>query len=106
MSDPGVTDNRGQSRYEIVVDGEVAGFISYQRSKGDVAFMHTEVDDAYEGQGIGGKLVAAALDMVREEGGHVLPFCPFTRSYIEKHPDYLDLVPEDRRGEFDLPAAA
>ena len=97
-----VTDKRGQSRFEIEVDGEVAGFISYQRSKDAVAFMHTEVDDKFEGQGIGGKLVSAALDQVREEGLQVLPFCPFTRSYIETHPEYLDLVPEDRRSEFEL----
>jgi uncharacterized protein len=97
-----VTDNRGQSRFEIEVDGEVAGFISYQRSKDAVAFMHTEVEDKFEGQGIGGKLVSGALGMVREEGKSVLPFCQFTRSYIEKHPDFLDLVPEDRRAEFEL----
>jgi predicted GNAT family acetyltransferase len=98
-----VTENRGESRFEVEVDGKVAGFVSYQRGKGVIAFMHTEIKDEFEGQGLGGKLVAGALDTAREEGLQVLPYCPFTRSYIAKHPEYLDLVPEDRRAEFELP---
>jgi predicted GNAT family acetyltransferase len=103
MADTEVTDNRGQSRFEITVDGEVAGNASYQRSsKGEIAFMHTEIGDEYEGQGLGGKLVSEALRQAREEDLMVLPFCPFVRSYIAKHSDYIDLVPEDRRAEFEL----
>jgi predicted GNAT family acetyltransferase len=100
--DISVTDNRGQSRFEITVDGEFAGSASYTRGKGLVSFMHTEIDDAFGGQGLGGKLVSSALGQVREEGLLVLPFCPFVRKYISKHEGYIDLVPEDRRAEFEL----
>jgi uncharacterized protein len=97
-----VTDNRGQSRFEIEVDGEVAGFTTYQRGNGQIAFMHTEIEPAYEGRGLASQLIAAALDQARAEGLEVLPFCPFVRKYIADHDDYLDLVPAERRAEFEL----
>jgi hypothetical protein len=46
------------------------------------------------------------LDEVRARGGEVLPYCPFVKSFIEKHPDYLDLVPTNQRAAFGLPVAA
>jgi predicted GNAT family acetyltransferase len=97
-----VTDNRGQSRFEIEVDGEVAGFTTYQRGNGQIAFMHTEIEPAYEGRGLASQLIAAALDQARAERLEVLPFCPFVRKYIADHDDYLDLVPAERRAEFEL----
>jgi predicted GNAT family acetyltransferase len=97
-----VADNPDEGRFEAFVGGELAG-AAYYRPEGDaVAFTHTEVDDAYEGQGIGSKLAAAALDEVRKRGQGVRPYCPFIRGYIQRHPDYLDLVPEDQRGRFGL----
>jgi predicted GNAT family acetyltransferase len=97
-----VKDNPGQDRFEITVDGELAGFTVYRRRPGLKAFIHTEVDPSHEGEGLGGKLVAAALDATREAGEEVLPFCPFVNHYISSHPDYLDLVPADMRGRFGL----
>jgi predicted GNAT family acetyltransferase len=97
-----VTDNRGQSRFEIEVDDEVAGYTSYQRGKDQIAFMHTEIKPAYEGRGLASQLIAAALDQARAEGLEVLPFCPFVRGYIADHGEYLDLVPAGRRAEFEL----
>jgi uncharacterized protein len=97
-----VSDNRGKSRFEIEVDGEVAGYTSYQRGKDQIAFMHTEIEPAYEGRGLASQLIAAALDQARAEGLEVLPFCPFVRGYIADHDEYLDLVPVERRAEFEL----
>ena len=73
-------------------DGVVAGFAAYVREPGKVIFTHTEVDPAFEGQGIGSALAAGALDQVRESGERVVPLCPFVRAYIERHPDYEDLT--------------
>jgi uncharacterized protein len=90
MSD--VRDNAEQHRFEIVVDGEVAGFAEYQRRDGAVVMTHTEVGDAYEGQGLAGKLVQAALDQLRASGDKVVAECPYVAKWIERHPDYQDLL--------------
>ena len=99
-----VADNPAGQRFEAKVDGELAGFATYRRSRkqGLIAFMHTEVDDEFSGQGVGGPLVREALDAARAEGLAVLPFCPFVNSFIAEHPEYVDLVPECQREEFGL----
>src|SRR3954466_15896386 len=104
--DPRVVDNPDAGRFEVLVDGEVAGFAEYRRTTSAVAFTHTVIDPAFEGRGLGSVLARGALDATREAGSPVLPFCPVTRGYIQRHPAYLDLVPEDRRAEFALAPAA
>jgi uncharacterized protein len=95
-----VRDNRERRRYEILADGRVVGTLTY-RLRGDVvSFQHTEVDDAYSGRGFAASLVRRALDETRNAGRVVLPYCPYVRDWIEKHPDYVDLVPADKRPEF------
>ncbi|MEW2356125.1 GNAT family N-acetyltransferase [Spirillospora sp. NPDC029432] len=91
-----ISDNAGASRYEIRVDGELAGFAEYRNRPGKIVFTHTEVFDAFEGKGVGGALARGALDDVRAKGGlAVVPLCPFIKGWIERHPDYQDLaVPE------------
>ncbi len=98
-----VHDAPERSRYEITVDGELAGFAAYERHHHSVAFTHTEIDPRFEGHGLASQLIRAALDDVRADGTPVLPFCPFVRAFIERHPDYLALVPEARREAFGLP---
>lgn len=99
-----VSDNPAEQRFEARVDGELAGFATYRRSRkqGLIAFMHTEVDDEFSGRGVGGQLVREALDAARADGLAVLPFCPFVNSFIAEHPEYADLVPEGQREEFGL----
>ncbi len=100
--DPDVADNPDERRYEITVDGEVAGFAQYGVRPGLIAFVHTEIADGHEGQGLGSKLIRFALDDARARGLHVLPFCPFVNGYIQRHPDDADLVPAEYRGQFGL----
>jgi predicted GNAT family acetyltransferase len=86
----------------ISVDGEPAGFAQY-RDRGElIAFVHTEIDDRFEGQGLGGRLISHALDDARARELAVLPFCPFVNAYIERHPEYVELVPADLRTQFGL----
>jgi predicted GNAT family acetyltransferase len=101
-TEPKVVDNPAASRFEVLVDGEVAGFAEYRRTTSAVAFTHTVIDPAFEGRGLGSVLARGALDATRAAGTPVLPFCPFIRGYIQRHPAYLDLVPADRRAEFQL----
>jgi hypothetical protein len=105
-ADARVVDAPERSRFEIRVDGEVAGFTEYRRRPGLIAFIHTLIDPRFEGHGLGSRLVRAALSDVRSDGLAVLPFCPFVRAYVAGHTEYLDLVPEDMRVKFDLPAHA
>jgi uncharacterized protein len=97
-----VTDNPDRERYEITADGALAGFTAYRRRPALIAFTHTEIDPAFEGRGLGGQLVHAALDDARAQGLLVLPFCPFTNAYIQRHPEYADLVPDGFRAQFGL----
>jgi uncharacterized protein len=90
-----VRDNPADLRYELLLDDEVVGEIRYRRSPGAVALVHTEVLPSLEGGEFGARLVAAALDDIRTRGLHVVPICPFVRSYIRRHPDYADLVVRD-----------
>ena len=87
-----VVDNPASSRYEAHVGDRVAGFVTYLKRPGVVILIHTEVDDAFEGHGIGGRLASSVLDTLRAAGLKVEPLCPFIASYIERHPAYADLV--------------
>jgi predicted GNAT family acetyltransferase len=87
-----VRDARDDSQFELRVDGELAGIARYRRRDGRVEFVHTEIDDRFEGKGLGATLVKAALDATRTSGEQVVALCPFVASYIERHPDYADLL--------------
>ena len=90
-----VQDNPGESRYELLVDGHVVGEILYRPTSDHVVLLHTEVLPSFEGKGLGARLVAGTLDDIRSRGLHVVPFCPFVRAYIRRHPEYADLVVRD-----------
>jgi uncharacterized protein len=104
--EPRVVDNPGADRFEVLVDDAVAGYVEYRRIGSSVAFTHTIVDPSFEGHGLGSTLARGALDATRKAGYPVLPFCPFMRGFIERHPAYLDLVPAERRAEFELASGA
>lgn len=92
-----VRDNPDRSRYELLVDGDVAGEIRYRVRPDAVALIHTEVSAALEGRGLGAELVGRALDDLRRRGLQIVPICPFVRAYIQRHPEYADLVVERTR---------
>ena len=100
-----VVDHPEAHRYEVLADGELAGFAEYQLSPGEILFIHTEIDEAYEGMGIASVLIRHVLDDARERGLAVLPLCPFVRGWIGRHEDYLGLVPAAARQKYNLPAA-
>jgi hypothetical protein len=97
-----VADNPAASRYELRVDGELAGFINYHIRDETISLIHTEVNPGFQGGGLAGRLARNTMDDARKRQLAVLPFCPYVRSWIKRHPEYADLVPQDRRAEFDL----
>jgi predicted GNAT family acetyltransferase len=90
-----VRDNPDESRYELVLDERVVGEIAYRLTPDHVVLIHTEVLPSLENKGLGARLVVGALDDIRARRLRVVPFCPFVRSYIRRHPDYADLVVRD-----------
>jgi uncharacterized protein len=87
-----VTDNPAAGQYEAHVNGELAGSLMYRKLPGGLVLLHTEVEDGFEGHGVGGRLVAGALDDIRERGLTVTVYCRFANAYIQRHPEYADLV--------------
>ena len=91
-------------RYEMRVGGELAGRLEY-RGGGEVrALTHTEIEPAFEGQGLGSRLVRFALDDARADGLKIVPICPFVTRFLHEHHEYLDLVEPYIRRAFKLPA--
>jgi predicted GNAT family acetyltransferase len=97
-----VVDNPQADRFEIHVDGELAGVVQYHRQDTTISLMHTVVDPRFEGKGYASALARSVLDAARAEGLAVLPFCPYIRGYLQRHPEYVDLVPPDERARFGL----
>lgn len=85
-------DNADAGRFEILVGDEVAGYAEYTVSDGVATMPHTVVEKAFDGQGLGGKLARFSLDTVRSKGLKLNPVCPFIKGYVDKHPDYADLL--------------
>jgi predicted GNAT family acetyltransferase len=87
-----VIDVPDWGRFEVHVDGRLAGFAAYRISPGTITFTHTEIDNAHEGKGFGSTLAQAALDAARARGLAVRPECRFIRGWIDRHPDYQNVV--------------
>lgn len=87
-----VKRNPEENRFEVWVDGEMAGQLDYEAGDGVWVLPHTEVAKAFEGRGLAGELVRAALDEARAEGVTIVPECPYVAGWIARHPEYQDLV--------------
>jgi predicted GNAT family acetyltransferase len=98
-----IVDDKEQSRYEANQGGETVAIADYVKQPGIVSFTHTETFAGHKGQGIAGKVIDRALRDAADEGLEVMPFCSFFADYVGEHPEFLDLVPADRRGDFGLP---
>jgi predicted GNAT family acetyltransferase len=80
-----VTRNDSSSRYELLVDGQVAGFAAFLESDTHIAFTHTEVDDAHQGKGLATRLAADALTDAVGRGKTIIPLCPYIARYLRRH---------------------
>jgi predicted GNAT family acetyltransferase len=87
-----VIDHPEASRYELHDGSTLAGIAEYQLDADSIIFYHTKVSAAYEGQGAGSQLAREALDDARRRGLRVVVRCPFIAAWIERHPDYADLL--------------
>jgi predicted GNAT family acetyltransferase len=90
-----VLDNPAHSRYELIADGEVAGYVQYTDDGQRIVLVHTEVGEAYAGRGYGSRVVRGTLDLIRETGRPMVNECPFITRWVARNPEYADLVPTD-----------
>jgi predicted GNAT family acetyltransferase len=87
--------NRSErNRYELSISGKTAGHIAYKLGDGWVDMLHTEVEPEHEGQGLSSELAKSALDDARSQGLKVVPSCSYIAKYIQRHPEYEDIVRE------------
>jgi predicted GNAT family acetyltransferase len=87
-----VHDDRARNAYEAVIDGTIVG-VSYYRGIGDrIVVLHTEVEPAYEGRGVGSAIARFVLADLRARDLRLTPRCPFFAGYLERHPEDADLV--------------
>ena len=100
MTDDGVRIARNEEahRYELFVGDELAGFAEYRLRPGRIVFIHTVVDGAFEGQGLGSRLARHVLDDAVARGERIVPLCPFIAAYLRTHPGW--------EGSVDWPAGS
>lgn len=90
-----ITNNTAESRFEITVDGKLAGFADYQ-DKGNVRdFNHTEVFEEFQGQGLSKPLIKFSLDHARDNDLQIIPTCSAYEKFLQKNEEYQDLVAEN-----------
>jgi uncharacterized protein len=83
-----VVRNVEKNRYDVFFDDELAGFTEYIERDNDTDFIHTEIDDAFAGKGLGGVLARQAIEDVIARGRTITAHCPFIRGWLDKHPEY------------------
>ena len=93
--DVAVTEDTDNHRFVATVDGSQAGFIVYYRTQGRYLLVHTEVDEQFQGEGVGSQLVRGTLDRIRDGGSSVVPLCPYVKRWMGKHEEYQSLVDEE-----------
>jgi len=83
--------NAAEERFELRIGGELC-LLNYRRSTGKLVIYHTEVPQPFEGRGLAERMTRAALDFARSENLHVEPRCSYAAYFMQKHPEYDDLL--------------
>ena len=90
-------DNGERGRWVARFAGGVEAELTFmRRSDGALVLNHTGVPTELGGRGIGRQLVVHAVSQIRKMGVKALPTCPFVQAHFKRHPEWRDLVAEDR----------
>lgn len=91
-----VVNNKEKNRFEVVSGSQLSQLVYIMRGEDTIDLVHTEVPEDLSGQGIGSALVTTALTYARENDLKAIPSCPFVASYVQRHPEWNDVVTEVR----------
>jgi predicted GNAT family acetyltransferase len=86
-----LTDNAARHRFEITVDGHTA-FVTYRWEDEHLVLQHTQVPSSLAGHGVGSMLARSVLEEARRLGVRIVPECEFIAAFIQRHPEFADLV--------------
>ena len=79
--------------FEAFIDGRRAGLMTYTWAGGERFIIdHTEVEEAYNGKGVGKEMVLAAVDFARKEGKKIIALCPFAKATFQKNEELQDVL--------------
>ena len=92
MGETQVIRDDEKHEYELRVDGVRAGFAQFRARPGRILFIHTVIDEAFGGQGLGSILAQAAIEDAIARGETIVPYCPFIAAYLREHTQYEDHV--------------
>jgi uncharacterized protein len=81
-----------KNRYEIQIDGQVAGFTAYEDKGDQRVFYHTEIDEAFAGRGLSTTLINEALTDARNTGKRIVPVCSRVAGFLKKHHEFDDFT--------------
>jgi hypothetical protein len=86
-----IRDNRALQRFELPVEDQIV-FADYRRQPGRLVITHVEAPPNLRGKGVAGRLMQAVAEGARAEQVKVLPLCSYARAWLQRHPEYRDLV--------------
>lgn len=86
-----IEHNENRQRFETTIEDRVS-IIDYELDGKHLSLTHVVVPKLLEGRGIAGELTQTALDWARAEGYRVIPVCPYVQTWLNRHPEYQDLL--------------
>lgn len=86
-------DRESKGFFKATENDQTAGRMTYSWAGTDKFIIdHTEVEAQFNGQGVGRKLVMAAVEFAREKGVKIIPLCPYAKSVFDKTPEIADVL--------------
>ncbi|GHT80708.1 hypothetical protein FACS1894125_0050 [Actinomycetota bacterium] len=88
-----IVDDPEQNAFLAVnAEGDLVGSVMYQPRPAYLDVWHTGVEPDFEGLGVAGKMTQGVLEMIRTKGQKVFPRCPYMEHWLQKHPEFDDVV--------------
>jgi hypothetical protein len=87
-----IEHHRDEGRFVAAIDDDEAELTYHSVDDSTISYDHTFVPPKFRGRGIGARLVKHALEYARENGFSVVPACPFVSEFVDRRPEYRDVL--------------